>query len=82
MSPKEAREIANGVLENKTRSHVDAARKLAEYVIEFAKASEQVHLDLAREKERLETVIRTGGAMYRAERASMGITGGLELDEL
>jgi len=31
---------------------------------------------LAREKERLEGVIRTGGAMYRAERATMGIPKG------
>jgi len=30
------------------------------------------------EKARLEAVIRTGGAMYRAERAAMGIPGGID----
>jgi len=32
--------------------------------------------DLRKEVERLRNVIRTGGAMYRAERATMGIAGG------
>lgn len=36
---------------------------------------------LIAENERLRTVIRTGGAMYRAERACMGIAGGIDAYE-
>lgn len=36
---------------------------------------------LRAELERARTVIRTGGAMYRAERARMGIPGGIDPDE-
>lgn len=38
--------------------------------------------DLIDEVERLRSVIQTGGAMYRAERASMGIPGGLDPNDL
>jgi hypothetical protein len=34
--------------------------------------------DLEKEVERLRAVILTGGAMYRAERAAMGIPGGVD----
>ena len=37
--------------------------------------------DLRKEVERLRNVIRTGGAMYRAERATMGIAGGHDFGE-
>lgn len=99
MTPEEAVELAKEVLSGHARSHVDAARELARYVVEAPSEIEGLkkriengmaaHNEerrardwLARENERLKEVIRTGGAMYRAERAAMGIPGGIDIDEV
>lgn len=48
---------------------------------DYVRAVNALCIGFERENERLRNVVKTGGAMYRAERASMGIAGGLDRED-
>lgn len=67
----------NDRLKVETKREIATADQIAKVLVVSAeKRAEAAEAEV----ERLRTVIRTGGAMYRAERSTMGIPGGMDPD--